>query len=486
MATYNSIVITDAGIELLRNTVLKNRMLNPGEVVTSPFVLTNPKTAVLIPGVVQNQPYSLYSKEKNQIVLEAQLTNQGVLGEYALNTLGFYTNDGVGPNILTAIITAKTADLIPPEASYPVNLNFKAVLVLDNGGNVNVQATFAGYASEEDLEEHIEAPVDGVTGAHGLRYKGNDLQAERSGHWLDVGGDTVAQIANHVYNGVDLAQKHAAEIAGYSSVWAWIKNRILGGNFNGINVHDYIPLQVGSASMLMEVAGINTYSGLGSSLSIPGFTPVRSHIDFISRNLYPNMFAWSEVSCNNGMLPATGSISLPPWRASDLYARLNSLATEVLGGTTSPRQVVKTAVNYTQTGIYHLLPSELKAVIVEKMAKAPQRYNSSYTATGNSGWTWCSLGKLWLPSEVEVFGCTTLGDPVQYEQGCFVQYPIFAHHVRKRVKTVDVNHNAYPWWTITAANNSYLAMVSVSDYAVAQVCSPNAFASFPICFRIGL
>ena len=38
------------------------------------------------------------------------------------------------------------------------------------------------------------------------------------------------------YEGVDLTQKFASEIANYSDEWAWIKARIQAGNFKGIYV----------------------------------------------------------------------------------------------------------------------------------------------------------------------------------------------------------------------------------------------------------
>jgi hypothetical protein len=57
--------------------------------------------------------------------------------------------------------------------------------------------------------------------------------------------NTNINLANdRLYEGVDLSVKFAAEIAGYSSVWAWIQARIQSANFTGIHVGDYIPVSL--------------------------------------------------------------------------------------------------------------------------------------------------------------------------------------------------------------------------------------------------
>ena len=49
--------------------------------------------------------------------------------------------------------------------------------------------------------------------------------------------------ADRQYKGVNLAEKHSAEIqADYAgNVWKWVQARIKAGNFSGIHVNDYIP-----------------------------------------------------------------------------------------------------------------------------------------------------------------------------------------------------------------------------------------------------
>ena len=85
------------------------------------------------------------------------------------------------------------------------------------------------------------------------------------------------------YEGVDLTQKFASEIANYSDEWAWIKARIQAGNFKGIYVCDYIPITCSNGYVLnAQVAGINTYTGYADK-------QVGNHIDFICKELWNDL-----------------------------------------------------------------------------------------------------------------------------------------------------------------------------------------------------
>jgi len=154
LAIYNDVVVTQAGIELLRNIALEpaSRYLKAGNVVTSEDTITDPDTATTIEDVRQNQDYSLYSQDDNQIVLEAQLTNALVEAPYELNTIGFYAGNGLAKsNVLFAVITAMKPDSIPAGSSYPVSLDFKAIITLDTSGSVQINASYAGAVTMEQV-----------------------------------------------------------------------------------------------------------------------------------------------------------------------------------------------------------------------------------------------------------------------------------------------------------------------------------------------
>ena len=207
------------------------------------------------------------------------------------------------------------------------------------------------------------------------------------------------------YEGQDLTTKWAAEIAASpynGDAWAWIRARIRAGNFIGIHTKDYIPFKTkNNVNLKAEIAGINTYTNYGDSA-------VGKHIDFICRELWPTLHVINKVNYNNGVPAFTpeGGTEIAaqeyPWLACDLYHYINSLAGYVPNATTLNPEMV--AVDYTADGIYYQLPDALQAVIVEKRALLAKRYSASGLLTDDNGWGWTNIGKLWLPTEWEVYG----------------------------------------------------------------------------------
>ncbi len=265
-------------------------------------------------------------------------------------------------------------------------------------------------------------------------------------------------IADRLYPGVDLSVAFAAEIAAapYSgNVWAWIKARAQAGNFTGIHVGDYIPFVAGGNNIKAEIAGMDTYYRYGD-------TAVGHHIDFISRDCWPDTHVYNKVNFNNGT-----TVSPMPWLASDLYAWLNSLSMNVPN--TAAATPTLTAVNYASTGVYDKLPAALKNVIVAKRALLPFRYTAGTLLVDDNNWAWGDAGKLWLPSEVEVYGCSMWGTRINgnaYGEGSYVQYPIFAQNM-KRIKGIGDGGDRSHWWLSTAngGNSTNCAYVSYYGYA---------------------
>lgn len=56
-----------------------------------------------------------------------------------------------------------------------------------------------------------------------------------------------------------------------------------------------------------------------------------------------------------------------------------------------------------------------------------------------------SLGKLWLPAEVEVYGMEHLGSKNGFSSIGYVQYPLFANNMR-RVKTTTSSISELEFW----------------------------------------
>ena len=275
---------------------------------------------------------------------------------------------------------------------------------------------------------------------------------------------------DRLYPGVDLTVKFADEIANYSDEWAWITARIKAGNFSQIHVGDYIPVTTGRTdgfTFKAQIAGIDTYYQYGDSA-------VGHHIDFISKELWPDLMVMNQVNYNNG------TANTPyPWLASHCYAYLNSLSMAVPNAAAADPDLAD--VDYTAGGVLYYLPDKLKNKIVQKRALLGQRYTAGSLLTETNSWGWTDIGKLWVPSEIEVYGHGCWANH-PYDKGGFMHYPIFANNMN-RVKLRNNGRN--DWWLLSpyAGYSGFFAYVSISGFCGSRTASIT-WVGAPVCFRI--
>lgn len=326
-------------------------------------------------------------------------------------------------------------------------------------------AVEAVKSAESAAIQNIGTGVDDT-----LSISGKAADAKKTGdsiNSLKDDLDSKAQFGDP-YDGVDLTVKHAKEIENYASPWSWIKARIAAGNFSQLHVGDYIPFTTTNGRTFQaQIAGINTYKGYGN-------TEVGNHIDFITRELWPDTFQMNLVNFNNG----TAGTKQVPWLASNGYLFVNSLAGQVPNGKTLPLDMVDK--DYTAGGMYFYLPDDLKSVIVEKRTYAPTRYSASGVLTNDNNGAWVNLGKLWLPDEYEVTGARLMTSTGQFCGG-YVQYPIFAGNMN-RLKRANGSRSL--WWLSSALAGDSINFVTVSfNGPVIYVNASDAYRA-PFCFRV--
>lgn len=238
--------------------------------------------------------------------------------------------------------------------------------------------------------------------------------------------------------------------------WAALQARILAGNFTGIHIGDYKPITLtGGEEVIMEVAGIDQYYKCGD-------IEIGHHIDFISRDCLAGTKVFNDTNTNNGTEAEPN-----PWRASKLFQTLNDEA----------------------TGVIATLPGDLKPCIIEKRAMLESRYSAAGALESSTGWAWNNMGKLWLPTEVEVFGNTFWSDGDAGWTGgggCNLQYPIFYGGVKHIIKGAGNGGGRCDWWEATAPRQSsaYVCCVSYSGAAYYHWAT-HASVYAPLCFRIG-
>ena len=275
---------------------------------------------------------------------------------------------------------------------------------------------------------------------------------------------------DQTYVGQDLTVKFADEIKGYTDAWAWAKARRNAGNYAGMHVNDYIPITCSNGYVLKaQIAGINTYTGYADQ-------QVGNHIDFICKELWNDLHVMNKVKYNNG-----NANSPSPFLASDLNYWLNSMSGTVPNSTSDPS--VTTEVDYTAGGVLYYLPDKLKNQIVPKRISLPSRYTAGKVLTNDNSCAWQSTDKLWIPSEVEVYGAPCWGNS-GYGMGGFVQYPIFIGNMN-RAKRRCSSKDRCRWWLLSAAAGSSAYFAHVDFYGFCNY-SPATFdwVAAPVCFRI--
>ena len=239
--------------------------------------------------------------------------------------------------------------------------------------------------------------------------------------------------------------------------WPALQTRIRAGNLKGIHIGDYktITLTTGEV-VVMEVAGIDQYYRCGHPEMIG------HHVDFISRDCLAGTKLFNDTDTNNGTAAEPN-----PWRASKLFQTLND---EV-------------------TGVFATLPADLKACIIPKVALLEKRYSAAGALEASTGWDWNNMGKLWIPTEVEVFGNTFWSDGDSGWTGgggCNLQYPIFYGGAKHIIKGAGNGGSRCSWWEASARRQSSTGLCFVGGNGDASSpAATNPYVSAPLCFRIG-
>lgn len=384
---------------------------------------------------------------------------------------GYFIRPGHDTVVISGTVSGNTAYVDLPQACYIDSGSFSIAIKISGSGitqTVRIIDGFIRLTQTDDLVDpgttvpSLDDILGQIAACEAATSAANTAAAE-----AHTAAENAGMYSDGYYQGIDLTVKFADEIAGYSDPWAWIRARIRAGNYTGIHVCDYIPFTTTNGyTFQAQVGGINTYKGYGDA-------EIGNHIDFISRELWPDSFKMNLVNFNNGTEAAE-----MPWLASNGYLYLNSLAGQVPNGTTLP--LVMADVDYTAGGIYYYLPDALKNVIVEKCVYATTRYSASGVLTNDNGGAWVNLGKLWLPDEYE-----TIGEHVMTNTGWFsggsTKYQIFTNNMNRLKKVYGNRGN---WWMSSTRAGSSVGFVIIGYDGLEGGVTASTMSLAPICFRI--
>ncbi len=247
---------------------------------------------------------------------------------------------------------------------------------------------------------------------------------------------------------------------------------------HGLQIGDYFIMKIPNESGVyhaytMQIAGIDNYYG-----TMYGSVP--HHIDWISKELHDKNIPWNKTNFNNGMSDENDSYDMNPFLHSNIYMYLNAKS-----GVTADGQ----NVNYTTNGLLARINKstdrnaiEWRSHLKEKYGYAESRWSDSGTLTEDNDWNEVTYEKLWLPTEVEVWGRPIWGDKTY--GACFgTQYPIFRNNANIVKKKVGTNSWDY-WWLASVHSGSSAYVCYVGSYGGAVYFNASyGYISFPICGR---
>lgn len=264
------------------------------------------------------------------------------------------------------------------------------------------------------------------------------------------------QVANDVYAGRAITgiAELASEISSAGNVYAFLHNRAAAGNFANLRIGDYIDVPVtGYGTIRYRIGAFDHYYNCGDS-AMPHhivFVPnapitMPSSSSYTVNNSY---IMWNTTADNNGTSEESN-----PYLASNLHA-------------------------WEIGEFLPALPSALQGYLKNFRDLVETRYDANSKLTDSTGWKWADLGKVWSPSEMEVYGTRVWGTE-GWSQGLGSQFPIF-RNTRDRIRGGRVT-----WWLRITRGGSSSAVCTVGNNGSAHYTSAANTGIRPLpCFLLG-
>lgn len=261
------------------------------------------------------------------------------------------------------------------------------------------------------------------------------------------------------YGGNDLSEEFTA---------AQLHEAIAAGDFSKIRVGDYFPITLSgtfhdyaadadktmNALMKMEVAAINPYLRFGDT------ELTAQHVVLCSRDCMPPTL---QMRSENSTWYNTAAVN--PWLGSALYETLNN----------------------SENGIIALLEQTALGPYVFKGPnnKGMRAWLETMAAGAGSPTTaaWSDRGRLFLPTEREVYGAPVWQSSAYAANVLYNQWPIFAGSGRHIIKGAGDGGGRGPWWLGVAHGATNFALVSGYGYANYTNAAYTTIRA-PLCFLL--
>ena len=290
----------------------------------------------------------------------------------------------------------------------------------------------------------------------GTAYNLKDTSARNSANAVTTAEEYDRQHIINAYGGRSLASVFASEI-GSQSIYTWLRNRARNANFAGLRIGDYIdvPITAGAnvpaQTVRYRIGAIDQYYQCGDTAKGHHIVMVpRAPVSVTgSKAVNTSYLQWRDTNDNNGTADEKH-----PYLCSKLH-------------------------DWEINDFLPALPSALQSAIMTQRVLLEERYSSSGKLTEASSWSWVDLGKIWSPSEMEVYGCPVWGSK-GYSVGFDSQFPIFTDTASR------IAARRVIWWlrSVMGGSSSCACYVSSSGNANSNAPTNGWVRPLP-CFLLG-
>ena len=237
------------------------------------------------------------------------------------------------------------------------------------------------------------------------------------------------------YDGQSIATILAGEIGG-GTVYDALHKRIAAANFAGLRVGDYLDVPLVSASAVAAQQSVRFLLAHIDPYYCCGDNSKGHHIAFV---------ASAPVSVAK---TATGV-------ANDSYLTWNTTNTNQ-GTAETKNPYLGSNLKAWETAFEACLPEGLTKYLLTQRVLLEERYSASGALTDSNNWNWQDIGKVWSPSEMEVYGCPVWGTP-GWSVGFDCQFDLFRDTAHR------INGTRCSWWlrSVMGGSSSYVCYVNL-------------------------
>ena len=242
------------------------------------------------------------------------------------------------------------------------------------------------------------------------------------------------------YAGQSLNTLLSGEI-GTGTVYDALHKRVANNNFAGLRVGDYMDVPLVSASGVTSqqsvrflIAHIDPYyqcgdSAKGHHIAFMASAPiaVSSSYEGVKNSSY---LPWNATSTNQGTAD-----DKHPYTCSQLKGW--------------------------ETAFEACLPEGLTKYLLTQRVLLEERYSASGALTDSNSWSWQDIGKVWSPSETEVYGQRVWGTD-GYSVGFDCQLDLFRDTAHR------LNGSRSTWWLRSVRGGSSSSVCYVDSYGYAS------------------